>query len=324
MNRSDTSVFALFLTGFFCSCGTLEFQDGGELDAGAADGGIDLPVLDAGGTGSRPDLDPTDTRHDLTIDAGFDRDRGPGLDVGPDAETDSGGPLVQPTYTVEEAMQDTCITSSVKGLSVQLIEQMNCIEPGVMKSFEGAAGIGYGSYVFPFLQAVATDALLAITASAGTLQLSSALRTLPQQYLLYQWYTRPEKRRECNANLAASPGRSNHNGGLAIDVSNNDDWRTRLRQGDFDDNVSGEPWHFEYTGPGTRDVRSLSVRAFQQMWNRNYVVDEIDEDGIYGPQTEEALKASPAEGFARGPSCTSTRSLRRSSANDPAPEPLRE
>lgn len=208
--------------------------------------------------------------------------------------------------TVGSQVTTSCSTISVKGLSLQLIDQMNCLDPGVMKSFEGAPGISYGGAVFPFQQGPATDTLTAVAANnAGTMPINSALRTVPQQYLLYEWY----QRGLCNANLAASPGRSNHNGGLAVDIGDSNTWRTVMRNESYIDNVSGEPWHFYFNGAGGKDVRSLSVLAFQQLHNYNFPENPIDEDGVYGPQTERALVASPADGFTVQPLCQATMAL---------------
>lgn len=45
------------------------------------------------------------------------------------------------------------------------------------------------------------------------------------------------------------------------------------------------------------DIRTLSVKAFQRLWNRFNPKDKIAEDGEYGPLTESKLKKSPAKGF---------------------------
>ncbi len=211
-------------------------------------------------------------------------------------------PVVQPAYKVQQAVDEQCSTGAVKGLSIQLLDQMNCLSPGIMKSFGGSGSITYSASVFPFQQGPATDTLITVVAGGGTLTVNSALRTVPQQYLLYQWYVRGL----CNANLAATPGRSNHNGGLALDIANSGAWRTKMRNKSYIDNVSGEAWHFYYSGAGGKDVRSLSVLAFQQLWNKNYPDEKLDEDGAYGPKTEGALKRSPAEGFAIPPMCNAT------------------
>lgn len=268
------------------SAGDVASDRGSSLDAGnsvrdaAPDG---APPVDAGG----PDLPPQ-------------LDMGPMTPVDPTTNTPQTGP------SVEEQITSQCSTIAVKGLSTQLIDQMNCEVPGIMKSFAGAPDISYGAVVFPFLQGPATDAFTAVAANnAGTLPVSSALRTLPQQFLLYEWY----RRGLCNANLAAAPGSSNHNGGLAVDIGDSSTWRSRLRSGGFVDNVSGEPWHFYFTGGGTRDVRNLSVLAFQKLYNRNFPENKIDEDGLYGPMTEGALKRAPAEGFTLGARCQAVSAL---------------
>ncbi len=220
----------------------------------------------------------------------------------PVVEPEPMAPVVQPAYKVQKAVDEQCSTGAVKGLSIQLLDQMNCLSPGIMKSFGGSGSITYSASVFPFQQGPATDTLISVVAGGGTLRVNSALRTLPGQYLLYQWYVRGL----CNANLAAKPGASNHNGGLALDINDSGTWRTRMRNKSYIDNVSGEAWHFYYSGAGGKDVRSLSVLAFQQLWNKNYPDEKLDEDGVYGPLTEGALKRSPAEGFAIPPMCTST------------------
>lgn len=248
-----------------------------------------VPVADMGGN------DPPDMGDD-----GGEVDMSMPMDPAPTTNVPQQGPTVGSHVTA------SCSTIAVKGLSLQLIDQMNCLDPGVMKSFDGAPGLSYGASVFPFQQGPATDALTAVAANnAGTMPVNSALRTIPQQYLLYEWYVRGL----CNANLAATPGRSNHNGGLAIDIGNSSTWRTPMRNSSYIDNVSGEPWHFYFSGAGGKDIRNLSVLAFQQLYNYNFPENRIDEDGVYGPQTEAALVASPANGFTEQPMCVTTQAL---------------
>ena len=246
------------------------------------------PQADAGPMVDPPDADGPDLpTRDMSLPD-------PDPDPRPTTNVPQSGP------SVGEQVTSSCSTITVKGLSQQLIDQMNCLDPGVMKSFDGAPDLSYGAVVFPYQQGPATDALTAVAANnGGTMPISSALRSVPQQYLLYEWY----QRGLCNANLAASPGRSNHNGGLAVDIGDSSVWRTPMRNASYVDNVSGEPWHFYYSGAGGKDVRNLSVLAFQQLYNWNFPQNEITEDGLYGPQTETALVASPAEGFAEQPSC---------------------
>jgi hypothetical protein len=63
---------------------------------------------------------------------------------------------------------------------------------------------------------------------------------------------------------------------------------------------AGDPPHFDYKGPGATDVRSLSVRAFQSLWNKNNPNDRIPVDGSYTPAVETRLLRSPANGFSGG------------------------
>ncbi len=228
----------------------------------------------------------------------------PEPDPEPEPEPTTDAPQVGPS--VNSLVANSCSTISVKGLSTQLIDQMNCEVPGIMKSFAGSNAVTYSAVVFPFMQGPATDQLiLSGNSKTADIPVNSALRTIAQQYLLYAWYR--NNPRLCNANLAAAPGNSNHNGGAAVDIGSNATWRTSLRSRGFVDNVSGEPWHFKFSD--SVDVRSLSILAFQKLYNRNFPTKKIDEDGAYGPNTASALASSPGEGFAREPVCEATQSF---------------
>ncbi|MFU8802292.1 MAG: hypothetical protein ACNA8W_00645 [Bradymonadaceae bacterium] len=207
--------------------------------------------------------------------------------------------------TVADVIPTSCSTTSVMGLSQQLIDELNCVQPGAMKSFAGAPGIQIRSAVLPFMQTPATNALITTTSGGGSMTISSALRTIPQQLLLYRWY----RTGRCNIRLAASPGRSNHNGGLSIDTPDYSNWRQRLTNRGFRWFGSRDAVHYDYRGGGTSDIRSNSVLAFQRLWNRNNPDDRIAEDGSYGPDTERRVKESPAAGFRQGASCGSPNSL---------------
>ena len=187
-----------------------------------------------------------------------------------------------------------CSTSIVNALSAQLIEEINCLRPNTLRDFTGP-NMSLGPAVWPFLQGDGPEDLAAAINERGqTIQINSALRTLPQQYLLYRWH----QQGRCNIRAAARPGRSRHESGLAIDISDNAAWRTSLGNQSFDWYGSGDPVHFDYEGGNTTDLAGLSILAFQQLWNRNNPNDLIAEDGLYGPQTESRIQQSPAEGFA--------------------------
>ena len=195
--------------------------------------------------------------------------------------------------TVEQA--GGCSTSIVAGLSRQLIEQINCLRPNTLEDFS-RADIRQGAGVWPYAQRGGRAALWrAIDQRGQALSLNSALRTLPQQYLLYQWY----QQGRCGIGLAARPGRSRHESGLAIDTGDWAAWRDALGANSWQWFGQNDAVHFDYRGADTVDLAGLSVLAFQQLWNLNHPEDTIDEDGAYGPQTEARLRQSPAEGFAQ-------------------------
>jgi hypothetical protein len=206
------------------------------------------------------------------------------------------------------AVDASCSTTSVKGLATQLIEEIQCLRPGTLASIETDPGFSLGSAVFPWLQTPARLALLEAQKQRGaTMTINSALRTLPQQYLLYRWY----KTGKCNIGLAAAPGNSNHESALAVDIDDNAAWREAMAAHDLVWLGAGDPVHFDYKGEGVVEIGGVSVLAFQRLWNRNHPEDLIEEDSDYGPATEGRLAQSPVGGFAKGADCAA-----------PKPDPL--
>src|SRR5262245_2385419 len=81
-----------------------------------------------------------------------------------------------------------CDTSIVQGLTAQLVAELNCIAPNTMVDFSGP-GITVSGAVQPFLNPAAANALKSAVAASGTgISLSSAYRSVAQQYLLLKWY----------------------------------------------------------------------------------------------------------------------------------------
>jgi hypothetical protein len=192
-----------------------------------------------------------------------------------------------------------CSTFIVDGLSKQLIAEQNCIRANALVSFSGKPGISIGSNVYPYLEEKAATGLEAAGA-ASKLSVTSAFRTIAQQYLLYRWY----QNGQCGISLAAVPGNSNHETGIAVDVSNYSAEITNMsKHGWTHTYPSSDPVHFDYTAGGTIDLRSESVLAFQRLWNLNNPNAKIAEDGDYGPMTASKIAAAPATGFAKGSTC---------------------
>lgn len=210
--------------------------------------------------------------------------------------------------TVEQAMQSSCATASILPLSQQIIDEMRCMNPDGVAEVPPLANVEYSSGVFPYLVKPARDALVAAAkAKPGTtLHINSMLRNVAQQYMLRRWY----EVGRCGITAAATPGNSNHETGLALDIQNSSTWRSALESRGFDWFGSSDVPHFDYVGSGAQNQKGLDVKAFQRLWNRNHPGDLISEDGSYGPQTKARIQKSPASGFAVGATC-----------NDPEPPP---
>jgi MYXO-CTERM domain-containing protein len=195
--------------------------------------------------------------------------------------------------TLDNHVNNGCSSGVVRGLSIQIAEKVGCILPGTLESFAPEAGISFNSpAVLPYLDAQAKDALLdAAHSYGGDLRLASGYRTVAQQFLLWSWW----KQGRCGIPIAATPGRSNHESGRALDVSNWGEWVNKLGNYGWQQTVPGDEVHFDHLA--SADNRGLDVLAFQRLWNDNHPGDLIDEDGIFGPQTESRLLKSPADGF---------------------------
>jgi hypothetical protein len=225
--------------------------------------------------------------------------------------------------TVDQAVKTSCTTMVVKGLAQQLVDEINCARPGTFRSLVGVEGVELDDDTFPYVQTPLADALAKAAGAARTrIKINSALRTLPQQYLLFRW-----QRRRCGIPIAASPGKSNHESGTAVDVANNAAMRPHLTKAGLCGSSSkpGAPcfkWlgkrdrvHFDYVGGGDADIDGQSVLAFQRLWNRNNPKDLVPENGRFGAPTEQRLKKAPADGFREGPLCG------RGAASGPRPDP---
>jgi hypothetical protein len=190
-----------------------------------------------------------------------------------------------------------CSTAVVIGLSKQIADEAGCENPASFVSFENAPGITLASNaVLPYLVKGARDDLETV-AAGNSLSVTSALRSIAQQYLLYNWF----EQGRCGITAAAPVGTSNHEGGRAVDLSNYSARISAMSAHGWAHDVAGDPVHFDHTA--SPDDRGQDTKAFQVLWNRNHPADLIAEDGDYGPATEARLMQSPATGFAIGPTC---------------------
>ncbi len=211
-----------------------------------------------------------------------------------------GDPVV--SGTVDDAVAQSCVTSSVTPLSQQIIDEMRCMQPDALVDAPDAPNLVLGANVFAYLEKPGRDALAKALAAKpnASMHVNSMFRTIAQQYLLYRWY----QSGRCGIGLAAKPGNSNHESGLALDVQETSSWRSALGAKGFTWLGSSDPVHYDYRGTGSHTLAGLDVKAFQRLWNRNHPSDLIAEDGAYGPATGSRLGKTPAKGFAVGATCT--------------------
>ncbi len=201
--------------------------------------------------------------------------------------------------TVSTYVTGSCSTAVVLGLSKQIADEIACASPTLLKRFTPTMNLQLTSNaVLPYLASGAKTALESVAASR-TVKVNSAFRTVAQQYLLYRW----SQAGRCGITAAATPGKSNHETGRALDLQNYSSLITPMRAKGWSHNIPGDPVHFDHLG--SPDSRGKDVAAFQRLWNRNHPNDKIATDGSYGPATEARLRLAPATGFAIGPSCGS-------------------
>lgn len=205
-----------------------------------------------------------------------------------------------PGASVGDHVATSCATSVVRPLSEQLIAELNCLQPNVVSRIPEDPQLNVGN-IFDFLQTNPAESLpgVANDRPGATLVFNSALRSLAQQFLLYEWYLAGR----CGIALAATPGTSNHERGLAIDIADTAGWRDELEGNAWDWLGPNDAVHYDFTGGGTANISGTSVRAFQRLWNLNHPDDTIAEDGDYGPATRTRLRQAPANGFVIGSSC---------------------
>lgn len=192
----------------------------------------------------------------------------------------------------------------IDGLSVQLIEELRCMDEGWLEFYEPCQQPGCIYDDGPQPLAARPEVLAALRQAAlledDFISIRAGYRDVGMQYYS-RWY-----KENCNSSFpAAAPGESNHQGGRAVDVTYYNFWWDRLIEVGFEHPYDNDRPHFELVGDATfraesAELQSLSITAFQRLWNRNYPEDPILEDGVYGPATQARLGASPVDGFAIG------------------------
>lgn len=190
-------------------------------------------------------------------------------------------------------------TDILKGLNKQLIQELNSIARGKLVSIQDLADSGLvqlGAAVNPFVGGPTAKARLkrAVEIRGQKLIVNSAYRTVAQQFLLWRIFNFGPPN-NCGMTAVAKPGTSNHESGLALDIQSPFGWKLTLQSCGWKHLGPFDPPHFDFVG-GT-DLRKLSMKAFQSLWNKHHPHDQISVDGAFGPNTQKRLEKTPVDGF---------------------------
>jgi hypothetical protein len=187
--------------------------------------------------------------------------------------------------------QTGCSTSVAQGVTNEIISKLQSM--GYSFKTLDSTWIHCESPCVNQLQSAAADSLVSACQSKNDyITLNSAFRSSAQQYLLYNWYNAGI----CGIGLAATPGTSNHEGGRAVDTSYYSYWLSTLEAyGWVHSYPDSDPVHFDYMA--SSDIAKENLMAFQKLWNENNPSKTIAEDGVYGPDTANALYNTPCDGW---------------------------
>lgn len=201
---------------------------------------------------------------------------------------------------VADGLSD-CSTTEVRGLSTQILHQLHCDHPGVLDEIHSIEQLCMSSSLLPYLDRLAVRALrTAVNQSTDSFSVTSSLRTLAEQYVLYQWssYSR------CgHTETEHQPGSSEHMKGVAVDILQYQQFKQLASKIQFHWQGDSNPTRFSFSG-STFDIQGALIRSFQKLWNTNHPTEKVVEDGVYGPQTEAALRRTAANGFRQIPTCS--------------------
>ncbi len=195
-----------------------------------------------------------------------------------------------------------CETSSVRGLDTQLIHQVNLIKPGLLVRIDDIPQLQLGGSVHPWVQKGMRDCLVRLFKRYPDLSLkvNSAYRTIVGQALLFSH----GQAKRCGIDIVAPPGASNHNNASSFDLENWNDEHENVPiieiMEDFGfgwlgRRVKKDPMHFDCIA--CIDMRSISIKAFQQLHNLANPQDKLAIDGDYGQLVASRLRNAPIEGF---------------------------
>eukprot|EP00020_Sapocribrum_chincoteaguense_P007542 CAMPEP_0170738370 /NCGR_PEP_ID=MMETSP0437-20130122/4611_1 /TAXON_ID=0 /ORGANISM="Sexangularia sp." /LENGTH=834 /DNA_ID=CAMNT_0011076793 /DNA_START=38 /DNA_END=2542 /DNA_ORIENTATION=- len=218
--------------------------------------------------------------------------------------------LLEGTWStsVQDAITNpsSCSTLIVEGLAHQLLDETICRDALKLNRFseycpEYMIHMDPAAAAFPYMQYDAVQDFKKVcdarqSDSGASMYITSALRTLPQQLVLYEW-KQTNHRCASSCCAVASPGNSRHETGQMIDLKvPNSAWDAAFTSNNFA--VDENRVHHVHNG-ADNGFETESVKAFQELYNANLPPGgtPITVDGKYGAQTRSALLSAPVEGF---------------------------
>jgi hypothetical protein len=182
---------------------------------------------------------------------------------------------------------DGCTTSICRPLDLQIIAELQVLTKGELVKIKPRDRLVLAENVHPYLSKKAEESLGKLMYTKN-LYINSCYRTVAQQLILYL------NAKRCGL-VAAKPGQSNHQSGLAIDINDSHYWKGQLSDLGWDKLGSFDDMHFDFKG---NNLQSFSIKAFQVLANKNNYA--LNPDGILGEKTFYALSHAPVEGFENG------------------------
>jgi hypothetical protein len=218
--------------------------------------------------------------------------RAPGEGASPiDLET-AAGPI-----SVDRAARETCGTPDeiVAGLSRQLVDAINCLRPGTLVDIPLDAFIEMLEADRPNL--IDGRAVADLRAAAREGNRPMVIRWAYRDVGLQQLFWLQNEYQGCA--IAARPGSSNHQNGLAVDLNDWAYWEPIMRRHGWENNLDNDRVHFDYQRAPDIGLAPLSLYAFQELWNLNVPEAPLALNGTLDAETDAALAGVELDGLPR-------------------------
>eukprot|EP00118_Oscarella_pearsei_P021009 m.233549 g.233549 ORF g.233549 m.233549 type:complete len:2254 (+) comp40090_c2_seq1:205-6966(+) len=212
------------------------------------------------------------------------------------------------TGTLQEVAEGhgDCSLSSTRGITNQIFHQFYCDNDNALADISSYPQLCIKSSVIPYLQIDAAKSLKRLLdddRSKKSLTISSAIRSLPDQYVLSQW----QKQGACRQiNRVDFPGKSDYMEGVVVDVRQFNQFKLNGSQYGFSwaGNATDNRFTFKGSRLNTVEVQNGMIESFQKLWNLNNPLDTIAVNGQWNNLTATKLSESPLQGFPISPSCS--------------------